>query len=59
MNERFDAMPHREHPVLIVGGGPSGLATAIELAAQEIAAVVVERSDYDDVRVGDPRLCSS
>jgi len=53
MNERFDAMPHRGHPVLIVGGGPSGLATAIELAAQGIVAVVVERSDYDDVRVGE------
>lgn len=43
----------RGHPVLIVGGGPAGLATAIELAAQRIGAVVVERSGYDDVRVGE------
>jgi len=43
----------RAHAVLIVGGGPAGLATAIELSRRGIAALVVERSDYDDVRVGE------
>jgi flavin-dependent dehydrogenase len=43
----------RAHPVLIVGGGPAGLATAFGLAEQNIAALVVERSAYDDVRIGE------
>jgi flavin-dependent dehydrogenase len=36
-----------------MGGGPAGLATAIELAARGLAALVVERSDYNDVRIGE------
>jgi flavin-dependent dehydrogenase len=44
---------HREYSVLIVGGGPAGLATAIELSELGIFALVIERSDYDDVRVGE------
>jgi flavin-dependent dehydrogenase len=43
----------RAYPVLIVGGGPAGLATAIALAEQNIAALVVERSVYDDERIGE------
>jgi flavin-dependent dehydrogenase len=43
----------RAYPVLVVGGGPAGLATAIALAEQNIAALVVERSGYDDVRIGE------
>jgi flavin-dependent dehydrogenase len=41
------------YSVLIVGGGPAGLATAIELAGRGLSALVVERSNYDDVRVGE------
>jgi len=41
------------YPVLVVGGGPAGLATAIALAEQDIAPLVVERSVYDDVRIGE------
>jgi flavin-dependent dehydrogenase len=41
------------YPVLVVGGGPAGLATAIALAEQNISALVVERSVYDDVRIGE------
>jgi flavin-dependent dehydrogenase len=43
----------RAYPVLVVGGGPAGLATAIALAEQDVAALVVERSAYDDVRIGE------
>jgi flavin-dependent dehydrogenase len=43
----------RAYPVLVVGGGPAGLATAIALAEQNIAALVVERTAYDDVRIGE------
>jgi 2-polyprenyl-6-methoxyphenol hydroxylase-like FAD-dependent oxidoreductase len=39
--------------VLVVGGGPAGLATAIALAEQNIAALVVERGVYDDGRIGE------
>ncbi|MBR0718652.1 FAD-dependent monooxygenase [Bradyrhizobium liaoningense] len=42
-----------QDPVLIVGGGPAGLATALELARLHIAAVVVERGAYDDRRLGE------
>src|SRR5262249_60692100 len=40
-------------PVLIRGGGPAGLAAAIELARLRISALVVERSAYDDIRIGE------
>jgi flavin-dependent dehydrogenase len=43
----------RDYSVLIVGGGPAGLATALELAHRRIAALVVERSAYNDLRVGE------
>ena len=48
-----NAVRHRGHPVLIVGGGPAGLSTAIELARLGTAAWVVERSRYNDVRIGE------
>jgi flavin-dependent dehydrogenase len=51
--ERSSAVPCRSHPVLVVGGGPAGLAAAIELTGHGIAAVVIERSVYDDLRIGE------
>jgi flavin-dependent dehydrogenase len=39
--------------VIVIGGGPAGLFTAIELARYSLRAVVVERSAYNDVRVGE------
>ncbi len=38
---------------MIVGGGPAGLATALELARRGIDALVVERSSYQNLRVGE------
>lgn len=38
---------------LIVGGGPAGLAVAIALARRHIAAIVIERTAYADVRIGE------
>jgi flavin-dependent dehydrogenase len=37
----------------VVGGGPAGLSTALELRRYGLAAVMIERSGYDDVRVGE------
>jgi len=39
--------------VLILGGGPAGLSAAIALARQGISALVIERSAYDDIRIGE------
>jgi 2-polyprenyl-6-methoxyphenol hydroxylase-like FAD-dependent oxidoreductase len=36
---------HQKHPVLIVGGGPVGLALAVELGWRGIACMLVEQSD--------------
>jgi flavin-dependent dehydrogenase len=46
-------MRARDDTVLIIGGGPAGLATALELQQQHLAVVVIERSAYDDVRIGE------
>lgn len=39
--------------VVVVGGGPAGLATATALARLGLAVLVVERSDYASARVGE------
>lgn len=39
--------------VAVVGGGPAGLATAIALANEQIPVIVIERSNYDQPRVGE------
>lgn len=39
--------------VVVIGGGPAGTATAIELARLGLSATVLERSSYDRVRIGE------
>jgi len=39
--------------VAVVGGGPAGLATAIALGREGLAAVVFERTDYRAPRIGE------
>jgi flavin-dependent dehydrogenase len=45
MNEKFD--------VAVIGGGPSGTALAIALARTRRMVAVLERSYYDQVRIGE------
>lgn len=47
----------RRHPVAIVGGGPVGLATALGLARQGIASVLIEADD--SVCHGSRAICIS
>jgi len=47
------ASPDREAAILVVGGGPAGLATASALARKGLDVSVVERSDYSDIRIGE------
>ena len=47
------ASPDREAAILVVGGGPAGLATASALARKGLDVSVVERSDYRDIRIGE------
>lgn len=39
--------------VLILGGGPAGLVTALRIVTGGGTAVVVERSRYDEIRIGE------
>jgi len=43
----------REVDVAVVGGGPAGTATALALARLGCAAIVIERTYYDTVRIGE------
>jgi flavin-dependent dehydrogenase len=39
--------------VVVIGGGPAGCSTALELARVGYRCMVVERSDYSNVRIGE------
>lgn len=43
----------RKTDVLILGGGPAGLATAVALAGRGMSVVLVERGGYRDLRIGE------
>ena len=51
----LDAGAPRHCPVVIVGGGPSGLAAAVDLAQQGVASVVLD--DNNTVSVGSRAIC--
>jgi 3-(3-hydroxy-phenyl)propionate hydroxylase len=50
-----DAAEPVHHPVIIVGGGPAGLAAAMDLALQGIKTVVLD--DNNTVSVGSRAIC--
>ena len=49
-------VPARDAPVLVVGAGPVGLATALALRARGLAATVLESDPADRVRAGSRAL---
>jgi flavin-dependent dehydrogenase len=46
-------------PVVVVGGGPAGLAAALALRRAGHPCVIVERSEYDRFRVGETLAASA
>ena len=46
-------MAHKKHPVVILGGGPAGAATAMYLLRHGITPVIVERDDHPRYHVGE------
>ena len=46
-------MPAKKHPVIILGGGPAGAATALYLLRQGITPVIVERDRHPRFHVGE------
>ncbi len=43
----------KDADVVVVGGGPAGTATAIELVRLGLTVTVLERSRYDTIRIGE------
>jgi 3-(3-hydroxy-phenyl)propionate hydroxylase len=52
-----DAAAPVRHPVVIIGAGPVGLATAIDLAQADVPVVILD--DNDKVSVGSRAICFS
>lgn len=46
-------MPHKKYPVIILGGGPAGTATAMYLLRRGIRPIIVERDDHPRYHVGE------
>jgi 1H-pyrrole-2-carbonyl-[peptidyl-carrier protein] brominase len=46
-------MSHKKHPVIILGGGPAGSATAMNLLRRGITPIIVERDDHPRYHVGE------
>ncbi|WP_206952541.1 FAD-dependent oxidoreductase [Trinickia acidisoli] len=55
--EQASGTPRRTHPVVVVGAGPVGLATAIDLAQRSIDVVLVD--DDDCLSTGSRAICFS
>lgn len=39
--------------IVIVGGGPAGLSVAVHLAQRSLSVILIERTCYDDIRIGE------
>src|SRR6185436_19587459 len=52
-----DTVAVARHPVVVVGAGPVGLATAIDLAQRGVPVVVLD--DDDTVSIGSRAICYS
>ena len=50
-----DGAAVRRHPVVVIGGGPVGLATALDLGTRGTPVVVLD--DHDGVGVGSRAIC--
>ena len=50
---RIPAPPPNDTDIVVIGGGPAGTATAIELVRLGFSVNVLERSNYDSVRIGE------
>lgn len=50
-----DAATPVRHPVVIIGGGPVGLATALDLGRQGISTVVLD--DHEGIGMGSRAIC--
>lgn len=48
-------LPPRRHPVVVVGGGPVGLATALDLGRRGIPVLLVD--DQEGIGVGSRAIC--
>jgi len=46
-------MPRKKYPVIILGGGPAGAATAMYLLKRGITPVIVERVEHPRFHVGE------
>ncbi len=52
-DQSADAPPH--HPVIIIGGGPIGVATGLDLAQKGTPALILD--DHDGVGMGSRAIC--
>jgi len=52
-----DARSIARHPVVVVGGGPVGLATALDLGRQGVPVVVLD--DHEGIGMGSKAICFS
>jgi flavin-dependent dehydrogenase len=46
-------MDHKKHPVIIIGGGPAGAATALYLLRKGIVPLIIERETHPRYHVGE------